>query len=126
MTLNEYQQEAMTTYMPTSNNLVYMGFNLSAEVGELLGKLAKAIRKDMLTIYNSDEYIMSNETLTEINNLDEEDMDELKKEAGDVLWQLAGICSVLGFDLENVAYDNLEKLSSRKKRGVIDGKGDNR
>lgn len=52
--------------------------------------------------------------------------DELKKEAGDILWQLAGLCWVMGWDLEDVAQGNLDKLASRKQRGVIDGDGDNR
>ena len=52
--------------------------------------------------------------------------DELKKEAGDILWQLSGLCHVMGWDLEDVARQNLQKLASRKERGVIDGDGDNR
>lgn len=50
----------------------------------------------------------------------------MQLEAGDVLWQLAGLCSVMGWDLEQIALMNLEKLASRQKRGVIDGNGDNR
>ena len=47
-------------------------------------------------------------------------------EAGDVLWQLAGLCSVMGWDLNEVARMNLDKLASRQQRGVIEGNGDNR
>jgi hypothetical protein len=32
----------------------------------------------------------------------------------------------MGWSLEDVAKSNLEKLASRKQRGVIDGEGDNR
>jgi hypothetical protein len=32
----------------------------------------------------------------------------------------------MGWDLEDVAQGNLDKLASRKQRGVIDGNGDNR
>lgn len=52
--------------------------------------------------------------------------DEYMAEAGDILWQLAGLCKVMGWRLEDVAKANLEKLASRKQRGVIDGEGDNR
>ena len=45
LTLNEYQEKAMTTCLPTCNNIAYMSTNLCGEVGELLSKLAKAIRK---------------------------------------------------------------------------------
>ena len=41
-----------------------------------------------------------------------------------MLWQLAGLCSVMGWDLEDVAAENLEKLAARKKAGTIDGDGD--
>ena len=47
-------------------------------------------------------------------------------EAGDILCELAGLCSVMGWDLEKIAQMNLDKLASRKQRGVIDGNGDNR
>jgi MazG nucleotide pyrophosphohydrolase domain. len=50
----------------------------------------------------------------------------LKLEAGDVLWQLAGLCTQLNLKLEDVAQANLDKLTSRKQRGVIDGNGDHR
>jgi hypothetical protein len=34
-------------------------------------------------------------------------------EAGDILWQLSGLCSVMGWSLEDVAKMNLEKLAKR-------------
>ena len=49
----------------------------------------------------------------------------LVAEAGDILWQLSGLCSVMGWPLEDIAQANLDKLASRK-RNVIDGNGDNR
>ena len=45
MQLNEYQEKAMQTCMPSCDNVSYMLLNLQAEVGELSGKIAKAIRK---------------------------------------------------------------------------------
>lgn len=50
----------------------------------------------------------------------------LKGELGDVLWQLSGLCEVLGFTLQEVAEYNIHKLASRQQRGVIDGNGDDR
>ena len=38
----------------------------------------------------------------------------------------AGLCRVMGWTLEEVCQANLDKLASRKGRGVIDGNGDNR
>lgn len=54
------------------------------------------------------------------------ELQAVKGELGDVFWQLSGLCKVLSFTLEDVAQSNLEKLASRKQRGVIDGNGDNR
>ena len=41
MTLNEYQQRAMSTCTQSSNNFNYMMLNLVGEVGELASKIAK-------------------------------------------------------------------------------------
>ena len=49
---------------------------------------------------------------------------ELQKEAGDILWQLSGLCSVMGWPLEDIAKMNLHKLAMRKAAGTIDGSGD--
>lgn len=125
MDLNEYQKKAMETCLPTADNIIYMGFNLSAEVGELLGKLGKAVRHDTLRFANA-SHTGSNRNLITTNDLTEEQMAEVKKEAGDCLWQIAGVCKVLGLKLNDVAQNNLDKLASRKQRGVIDGSGDNR
>jgi NTP pyrophosphatase (non-canonical NTP hydrolase) len=52
--------------------------------------------------------------------------EELQKEAGDVLWQISGLCSVMGWSLDDIARQNLQKLADRQQRHVIDGSGDNR
>lgn len=121
MELNDYQKKAMTTCMPSSENFSYMFLNLVGEVGEFASKVAKHIRKQHYAIFGN--YIMDGQF---IDNLDdpEEALVELEKEAGDVLWQLSGLCSVMGWSLEEVAQMNLDKLSARKAVGTIDGNGD--
>lgn len=115
MELNEYQKKAMTTCMPSSENFSYMFLNLVGEVGEFASKVAKAIRKDEIFIFEN--HIDLNQDWYS---------SDLKKEAGDILWQLSGLCHVMGWSLEEVAQQNLDKLASRKQRNVIDGSGDNR
>lgn len=131
MTLNEYQKKAMTTCMPSSENFSYMFLNLVGEVGEFASKVAKGIRKGHCSIglepNIADAYDTTNETTA--NELwqffgMEERLEELKKEAGDVLWQLSGLCSVMGWSLDDIAQMNLDKLAARKKAGTIDGNGD--
>ena len=123
MTLNDYQKEAMTTCTKSSENFSYMMLNLVGEIGELSGKVAKLLRKQQFVI-NNNEFEVRNGSLAydETSQLYE----EMKKEAGDCLWQLSGLCYVMGWKLEDVAKQNLEKLASRKQRGVIVGEGDNR
>lgn len=119
MTLNDYQEKAMTTCMPSSNNFSYMMLNLMGEVGEFASKVAKAIRKDQMRIGMNDliVYLKSQPGGAENEEL-------LKKEAGDVAWQLAGLCYVMGWTLEEVCQMNLDKLQQRKANGTIDGDGD--
>lgn len=50
----------------------------------------------------------------------------LVKELGDVLWYLSQICEDNGWQLEDIAKENIEKLESRKLRNVIVGAGDSR
>ena len=105
MELNDYQAQAMTTALPTALSKEYMFLNLASEAGEVAGLLAKAGR-------------------------DGWDVDDLRAKAvlelGDVLWQVAGCCEVLGLSLSDVAQANLAKLASRKERGKIAGSGDYR
>ena len=50
----------------------------------------------------------------------------LMLELGDVLWYVAQLASELGFELEQIAEANLQKLASRAARNVISGSGDHR
>lgn len=120
MELREYQQRAMTTCTESSNNFSYMMLNLVGEVGEFASKIAKEVRKDRMQVNKSKLH------MTEGNYMKVEFDEELKKEAGDILWQLSGLCSVMGWSLEDIAQMNLDKLASRKERNVIVGDGDNR
>lgn len=125
MTLNEYQVRAMETCMFTCDNFSYMMLNLVGEVGEFASKVAKEIRKGHKEIVGND--LQTTYESAAFGGFDSYEFSkELKKEAGDILWQLAGLCKVMGWDLNDVATANLNKLASRKQRGVIDGSGDNR
>lgn len=119
LTLNEYQLKAMSTCMESSNNIAYMLTGLTAEVGEINDKIAKAVRKNQIKITRNNLCTWNDRTPSDFR-------DNLIKEIGDVLWFVAGLSKVLGVNLNDVAQGNLDKLQSRKQRGVIDGNGDNR
>lgn len=116
MELNEYQKKAMTTCMDSSKNPLYMLFMLGEEVGELQGKFSKAIRKGWISFDANQIKVYFDKC-----ELDEckEWLDLVKKELGDCLWGIAGLCEVMGWRLEDVAQCNLDKLANRKKEGTI-------
>lgn len=119
MEINEYQKKAMSTCLPSCDNISYMSLGLVSEVGELAGKIAKAIRKEELKI-DGNELIK--------DKVSEEEMMSIRAgivgEIGDCAWFLAGICHTLGLSLEEVAEYNLKKLAKRKENGTIIGNGD--
>lgn len=131
LTLNDYQDRAMQTRMETCRNIPYMLFNLQGEVGELSSKIAKLIRHGSLYFETASARgaILRNVTrLAPAVTAKERDAQfhAISLELGDVLWQVAGLASALGYDLDTIARDNLAKLASRQQRHVIDGDGDNR
>ena len=125
MTLNEYQEKAMQTCMPSCDNMAYMLLNLMSELGELAGKIAKPIRRE--TVSFRDNHLTPAHLLEEDDLIEFADMrEEMILEAGDCLWQLSGVIKMLGCTMEEVAQTNLDKLASRAKRGKIEGNGDHR
>ena len=102
MLIEEYQELAFKTALETAKNPAYMVANLTAEAGEVAGKYAKWIRDGVL---------------------DEEGM---QKEVGDVLWQIAGLSTVMGWSLADLASKNLQKLAARQINNTLKGSGDER
>ncbi len=110
MEINEYQNAARNTAIypgrGTINGLIYAALGLG-EAGEVQNKVKKILRDDggILTAEKRDAII---------------------KELGGNLWYIAMCADELGYSLEEVAQLNMDELSSRKERGVIQGSGDNR
>ena len=94
----------------------------------MCGKIAKFIRKHYgaepeIDLDFAAEHQMLNAQQIADNNQFRED---LEKELGDVLWMVAEICTTYQLSLGKVMQKNLDKLTDRKKRGVIVGEGDDR
>lgn len=110
MTFDEYQKQALTTavnsYEPLMAKTIW-AMGVAGEAGEVVEKWKKIIA-------------YKNGVITE------EDLTELAKELGDVVWYIAVLADSLGLSLEDVMQRNVEKLKSRQARNVIRGKGDNR
>lgn len=116
MEFNEYQKKAAEydcfEKPDELSNLTEAGFlekvlGLAGEAGETADKIKKIVRDKQ-------------------GKFTEEDKGEIVKELGDVMWYLAGISRYLEVPFSEVAEKNIEKLFSRKQRGVIAGSGDNR
>ena len=121
MDFNAYQKKAHgTAIYPTNITLgfedteieqpliwIYPALGLTGESGELANKLKKIIRD------------ANGEILPDIKV-------KLLDELGDILWYISELTTLLGAELEVVAYHNISKLSERVKRNVIKGSGDDR
>lgn len=110
MTLNDYQTQARTTFTikdGLTRQVTYLALGLNGEAGEVAEKIKKILR----------------DTDADFKKLN---LDDIKKELGDVLWYTSTLSNVLGLELEDIASTNLDKLFSRKDRGAIQGSGDNR
>ncbi len=107
--INAYQDAARRTaaYPDVGANPVYPTLGLSGEAGEVADKVKKVLR-DRGGVF------------------DDPTREAIKLELGDVLWYVAQLASELGYDLEEVATANLDKLASRAARGRIGGSGDHR
>lgn len=109
MDFKEYQEQAKKTaiYPAQGNNLSYPALGLTGEAGEVADKVKKVIRDKGGVLSPEDSF-------------------DIAAELGDVLWYVATLATELGWDLERVAVENIEKLDSRKKRDKLHGSGDNR
>ncbi len=121
-TFSEYQKEAnflkisLDKFLEKHPNLpedvillmrvAYDGLGMG-EAGEVQGKIKKIIR-------DNGGYISA------------ESREAIKGELSDVLWYISSMCDTLDIKLEDIATYNIEKLKSRRDRGVLHGSGDNR
>lgn len=110
MKFDEYQKQAIGTALNSSrdfNSLMYRTLGLVGEAGEVAEKVKKILRdKD--------------------GKMSVQDKEEIIKELGDVLWYMQALADILEVPLSEIAEKNLEKIHSRKVRGVTSGSGDNR
>ena len=109
MDLNNYQRQARNTalYPDLGSNPIYPALGLCGEAGEVADKVKKVLRD-------------------EAGVFSDERRQAIALELGDVLWYVAQLASELGYELEDVANQNLRKLRDRSARGQLKGSGDHR
>jgi NTP pyrophosphatase (non-canonical NTP hydrolase) len=127
---DRYQEFTRTTAVfpgagqPGFNSAAYLAFGLTGEAGETAEKLKKRYRLGGVNAFLPGSVVVYEKT-GEVETY-EQFRDKVRAELGDVLWYVAGLADHFGLRLSDVAGSNVEKLSSRKERGVLKGAGDNR
>lgn len=115
---NQYQDFTATTDKTGSDLNTILG--LGGELGEIMEKVKKVTR-DVNGVWPFG--------VSEVNfdrDFIPDERAELAKEIGDVLWYASRLADRLGYRLGDIVRMNVEKLTSRKDRGVLHGSGDNR
>lgn len=113
MNIDEYQKQAIKTaytdskYAGSIMEKTIWAMGVAGEAGEVVEKWKKIVA------YKK-------------GKISQEDLNELAKELGDVVWYIAVMAHSLDLSLDDIMSRNLQKLASRQQRGVIKGKGDNR
>lgn len=109
LTLDEYQLKASATFQYSKEMgmpmLVFTTLGMNEEAGEVAGKVKKHYRDNIPMV---------------------DARHGIALELGDTLWYLSQTARLLGYTLEDIAKMNINKLDSRRARGVIHGSGDNR
>ena len=108
MTVNEYQEKAVSTAIYGAGSKVnYPILGLVGEAGEIANKYKKVLRD-------------TNGEMSPEQNI------ALRDELGDVLWYCAALAKDLGTDLQTICEMNLAKLAARKAANTLHGSGDKR
>ena len=123
MNARDYQKKAHD-FASYGENPMYPALGLAEEAGEVCGKVAKFIRKHGGIDPMTARYELENKVTVTDDEL--KFREDIFKEIGDTMWMLAELCTIYGLDMGEVMSENIEKLTDRRERGVIDGNGDNR
>jgi NTP pyrophosphatase (non-canonical NTP hydrolase) len=110
MNVDEYQKRAKAFLFrgdSKTSDLLGLALGVCGEAGELAEKIKK--------LYFNKNMEMS-----------EQELNLISKEIGDTIWYLAALASELNLSLDGILENNLNKLESRKSRGVQKGDGDER
>lgn len=112
MQFNEYESKTRETAVYPGalkggmDAIAYLALGLG-EAGEVQGKVKKILR-------DNDGLITSGQRVA------------IAAELGDLLWYVTRLSDELGVGVELIAKMNVDKLASRKERGVLGGSGDER
>jgi NTP pyrophosphatase (non-canonical NTP hydrolase) len=108
MNFNEYQEKSRRTMPDETHDLVVSNYamGIAGESGEVIDLLKKVIHHG--------------------HPLTAEIEDKLHEELGDVMHYVAGLCTLLEFNLEDVCNENIKKLKRRYPLGFSTERSVNR
>jgi NTP pyrophosphatase (non-canonical NTP hydrolase) len=107
--LQFYEEFVEEMWLPSDDyntDMARAALGVAGEAGELADKIKKWFRGDSIESFDWNH--------------------EIEREVGDVLFYLVKVAHLHKFTLREAMITNMEKLSSRKKRGQLQGSGDNR
>lgn len=107
ITLNDYQQFALSTADPCARDPLYLACGICEEAGEAAGKVKKVLR-DNHGYFNKER------------------RQGVALELSDVLWYVANQAHQMGYTLSEIAQLNIDKINGRLERGTLHGSGDKR
>lgn len=90
-----FVEAGMSDRVPDEQRLHWALLGLGAEMGEVQEVVEKALRKK--------------------GGLDDDDLDKLHDELGDVLWYLTAVAIIIDSDLEGILSSNVYKLQERQR-----------
>lgn len=93
MEIKEYQEKASRTCATLNSTLednIHMSLGLLTETGEIADVFKK--------------HLAYNKAIDYVN---------VKEEVGDVMWYIANLCNINGWDLREIMSTNIEKLEQR-------------
>lgn len=105
MNLNEYQDLAARTINRNRSSIEILHhslFGLCSEVGEIHSLFQKSFQGH------------------EIDSL------KLREEIGDVMWMVAELCTINGWSMSDICYENIKKLEARYPEGFSEERSVNR
>lgn len=109
MHFNRYQKfvKKYSFYPNKGHNFIYPSLGIAGEGGEVCDKIKKILRDEK-------------------GKISKESKKFIKKELGDVLFYITAEANELGLSLQKIVDANIDKIAGRKKRGTLQGSGDER
>lgn len=118
LTLEEFEEDVYTTVANKLNGtprwFLHVTYKLNGEAGEVSEKLGKFMRDEDWDPFNG------------AKGLTDAQKKSIALELGDILWYVVVVAREVGYSFAAIMWLNIQKRRDRKKRGTLQGSGDDR